>query len=286
MKKFFPLLALLLLFICNTAVFSQPLPKLGIASSLENDAVLYRSGFRFIGESVGNLLSPKLSNEQFLQNVSLLKKAECKVYMCNSFFPGDLKIAGDQVKIQEVLTYADTVFSRAAKLGIKAIILGSGSSRRLPEGYEVHKAKENFIKLAKKLANLAKQHHVKIFLESLNSTETNFITTLEQAASIVKAVNHPNFRLNADIYHMLKENEPPQHIIDAGAIIEYCEIAEKDERTYPGFKGDNFIPYLKALKKIKYKGLIFIEGRWKDLKTEAPLAKAYLEKQLKSAYQE
>lgn len=46
---------------------------------------------------------------------------------------------------------------------------------------------------------------------------------------------------------MLKENESPQSIIDAGSVIEYCEIAEKDERTYPGFKGDNFMPYLKAL---------------------------------------
>lgn len=285
MKKSFVLLVSVLIF-SNTAVFSQSIPQLGIASSLENDAVLYQSGFQLIGESVGKLLSPKLSQEQILKNKSSLKEMQCQVYMCNSFFPGDLKIAGDQVDEQKVLTYADSVFSRASQLGIKAIVLGSGGSRRLPEAYDVQKAEAAFIKLAKKIALLAKPYGVKIFLEALNSTETNFITTLQQAAKIVRAVNHPNFRLNADIYHMMKENEPPQHIVDAGKIIEYCEIAEKDERTYPGFKGDDFVPYHKALKKIKYNGYIFIEGRWTDLKVEAPLAKAYLEKQLKLAYQE
>jgi sugar phosphate isomerase/epimerase len=285
MKKSFALLALAL--ICSAApVFSQSMPKLGIASSLENDAVLYQSGIQLIGESVGKLVSPKLSDEQILQNKSTLKKMQCQVYMCNSFFPGDLKIAGDQVDEQKVLTYAYTVFSRASQLGIKVIVLGSGGSRRLPEGYDAQKAEADFIKLIRKIVVLAKPYDVKIFLEALNSTETNFITTLKQAARIVRAVNHPNFRLNADIYHMMKENEPPQHIVDAGDIIAYCEIAEKEERTYPGFKGDNFVPYLKALKKINYKGYIFIEGRWTDLKVEAPLAKAYLEKQLKLAYQE
>ncbi|MES2454180.1 MAG: sugar phosphate isomerase/epimerase family protein [Bacteroidota bacterium] len=285
MIKSFALLVLALIF-SSSAVFSQPMPQLGIASSMENDAILYESGFRLIGETVGKLLSPKISNEQILQNRSSLKQMHCQVYMCNSFFPGDLKIAGDEVDELRVLTYADTVFSRAAQLGIEAIVLGSGGSRKLPEGYDVQKAEAAFTKLAGKMAVLAKPYGVKIFLEALNSTETNFITTLQQAARIVRAVNHPNFRLNADIYHMLKENESPQHIVDAGNLIEYCEIAEKEERTYPGFKGDDFVPYLKALKKIKYSGHIFIEGRWTDLKVEAPLAKAYLEKQLKLAYQD
>ena len=281
-KRLFTVLAISIS-LSGTA-FSQQLPELGIASSLDNDAVLYQSGFKLIGETVGNLLSPKLSNAQFLKKVASLKTAQCKVYMCNSFFPGELKIAGDKVDEQAVLTFADTVLSRASKAGIPAVVLGSGSARRIPEGYDVKKATVDFIKLAKKLAALARKYKVKIFLEALNSTETNFITTLGQAADIVRGVDHPNFRLNADIYHMLKENESPQSIIDAGKIIEYCEIAEKEERTYPGFKGDNFVPYLKALKKIHYKGYIFIEGRWTNLRTEAPLAKAYMEAQLNAAY--
>ncbi|RYE41821.1 MAG: hypothetical protein EOP48_23715, partial [Sphingobacteriales bacterium] len=73
MKKSFVLLVSVLIF-SNTAVFSQSIPQLGIASSLENDAVLYQSGFQLIGESVGKLLSPKLSQEQILKNKSSLKE--------------------------------------------------------------------------------------------------------------------------------------------------------------------------------------------------------------------
>lgn len=230
------------------------------------------------------MVSPILTEEQFQKNVELVKAAKCKVYMCNVFFPADLKIAGDQVHEKNVLEFADTVFYRASILGVNAIVLGSGKARRLPEGYDKKRAEQDFVILGTKLANLAQKHGVKIFLENLNSTETNFINSLKDAAFIVKEINHPYFRLNADIYHMLKENESAQEIINAGDIIEYCEIAEKEQRTPPGVKGDDFVPYLKALKEIGFKGPIFIEGRWTDMVKEAPAAKAYLEKQLKEAY--
>lgn len=283
MNKFYALVCSIL-FLITQSGFTQNIPQLGIASPLANDSILHESGFNLIGESVSRMVSPKLSEEQFQKNIELVKAAKCKVYMCNVFFPGDMKIAGDQVNEKVVLGFADTVFNRAAQLGLTAIVLGSGAARRLPEGYDKKKAEQDFVILGKKLANLAQKHGVKIFLENLNSTETNFMTSLKDAAIIVKQINHPNFRLNADIYHMLKENESPQEIINAGSIIEYCEIAEKEQRTPPGVKGDDFVPYLKALKAIGFKGPIFIEGRWTDMAKEAPAAKAYLEKQLKEAY--
>jgi sugar phosphate isomerase/epimerase len=274
------------LFLSVQIVHSQQIPKLGIASAVANDSVLYHAGFSLIGESVSRMVSPRLSEAQFEKNIQTVKSLKCQVYMCNVFFPADIKLVGPALDEKKVLSFADTVFQRASALGVYAIVLGSGGPRRLPEGYSKEAGIKEFVALSKKLAQLAGKHNIKIFLENLNSTETNFITSLKEAAEVVKSVNHPNFKLNADIYHMMKENESPQSIIDAGAIIEYCEIAEKDERTYPGFKKDDFVPYLKALKQIGYKGHIFIEGRWTDLKREAPIAKAYLEQQLKLAYQQ
>ena len=266
--------------------FSQEIPRLGIASSAVNDSILYSSGYSLIGESVSRMVSPRLSEVQFENNIRIVKGLKCHVYMCNVFFPADIKLVGPDLDEKRVLSYADTVFKRASILGVSAIVLGSGGPRRLPEGYDREVATREFVALSKQLAQVAAKYNVKVFLENLNSTETNFITSLKDAAQVVRSVNHPNFRLNADIYHMMKESESPQSIIDAGEIIEYCEIAEKEARTYPGFKGDDFVPYLKALKQIGFKGHIFIEGRWTDLKTEAPIAKAYLERQLKVAYQD
>ncbi len=263
---------------------SQTIPTLGVVASISNDSLLYATGFRLVGETVGKMLSPSLSEAAFEENLQQIKQTKCKLYLCNVLFPGSIKITGPQVDEQRILNYLDTVFYRAKRADVPLIVLGSGGSRRLPEGYNKEQAKKEFASLCRKMAMVAKKHTRTIAIESLNSTETNFLNTLEEAAEIVKMVNHPNFRLNADIYHMMKENEPPQHILDARKYIVYVEIAEKEKRTFPGVVGEDFRPYFQALKSIGYKGPIVIEGRVGDIRQEVPAAFAYLTQQLKEVY--
>ena len=77
-----------------TAVIAFCQPKLGMASSLSNDSLLYASGFRFIGTTVSNLISPDLPDSVFQKNIEWVKRLQCKVVMCNVLFPGSVKIAG------------------------------------------------------------------------------------------------------------------------------------------------------------------------------------------------
>ena len=72
---------------------------------------------------------------------------------------------------------------------------------------------------------------------------------MSEGASIVERVNHKNIRLLCDLFHMTADGEPPQAIVDAGKHIRHCHIAEAAERTAPGTDGDDFRPYLRALKK-------------------------------------
>ena len=264
----------------------EPKPQVGIVSRLEQDSLIYESGFRVIGESVGRMLSPSLSEEQFQQNLRRIEAAKCKVYLCNVFFPGTIKIAGPDVDEKRVLGYADTVLSRAKQAGIPLIVLGSGGSRRIPDGYDREKAKTEFIALCKKLATLAGKYDVKIALESLQSSETNFLNTVKEAAEIVKKADHPNFRLNADIFHMMRENESPQNIIDAADVLGHCEIAEKQSRSMPGVQGDDFKPFLRALRKANYSGYIFIEANTSNAVNDIPLSFKYLSRQLEEVYTE
>lgn len=265
-------------------VEAQEIPKLGMIASLDRDSLLHASGFEMLGESVGRMLSPSLTEDEFQANVQKIKNTKTKVYVCNVFFPSDLKIAGPEVDEKKVLAYADKVFSRAKKAGIPVIVLGSGGARRLPDNYDYQKATKDFTQLARKIGQTAKKHGITVALESLNSTETNFLTTLKEAAGVVKGANHPNFRLNADIYHMMKENEPPQHIIDAGNVIVYVEIAEEENRTLPGVVGEDFRPYFQALKQIGYSGPMFIEGRVNNPEVEIPNAHKFLTQQLEEVY--
>ncbi|HEX8426830.1 sugar phosphate isomerase/epimerase family protein [Hymenobacter sp.] len=283
--------ALLLLPVALTVLLGfapgkEVIPQIGVVAPIEQDSILYAAGFRMLGETVSRMVSPSLSEEQFKQNLARIKKAKCKVFLCNVFFPGKLKIAGPNVDNARVVAYADSVFSRAQQAGIPFIVLGSGGARRIPEGYNVQKAQADFVVLCRQMAVAAQKHGIMIAIESLEATETNFLITLKSAADVVRAVNHPNFKLNADIFHMMREGESPQSIVDAKDLLVYCEIAEKEKRSYPGVRGDDFKPYLRALRKANYQGYIFIEGNTSNPSADTPLTFAYLTKQLKEVYAE
>src|SRR5688572_3942760 len=286
LKTGISLFAIFLFLLFGFMLPKKQIPKLGIVAPLEQDSLVYASGFRMLGESVGRMLSPSLTDEQFQQNLARIKKTKCKVVLCNIFFPGSIKIAGPAVDESRVLGYADTVFSRAKKAGIPLIVLGSGGARRIPDGYDALKARADFIPLCRKLAMVAAKYGITIALESLQAAETNFLITLNSAAEVVRAVDHSNFKLNADIFHMTREGESPQSIVDAADILVYCEIAEKQKRSLPGVQGDDFKPWLRALRKANYKGYIFIEGNTSDPGNDMPLSFKYLTRQLEEVYAE
>lgn len=259
-------------------------PTVGIVVPIEQDELAYSSGFRFICESARKMIAPSLSAEAAAAKRTQIKAAKCKVLSCNLFFPGNIKIAGPKVNEQQVLGYADSLLRLASQAGLQYLVLGSGESRRLPDEYDQRIAKDQFVLLCKKLAKLAKKHKIMIVLENLNSGETNFLNTVNHAADIVRRVDAPYFKLNADIYHMMREGELPEEILSAGSLIAYCEVAEKQTRSLPGVAGDDFKPYLAALKKINYYGFIFIEGNTKQPSVDVPSSFKYISGQISEVY--
>ncbi|MFD2148473.1 sugar phosphate isomerase/epimerase family protein [Mucilaginibacter antarcticus] len=197
-----------------------------------------------------------------------------------------MKIAGPAVNEQCVLPYADSLFMRAKQAGVNWLILGSGGARRIPDGYDAKKAQVDFTVLCGKLALLAQMHKIMLVLESLETDETNFLVNLKETAEVVRAVNNPNFRLNVDIYHMGRMKESPQVIVDNADLIVHCEIAELEKRTLPGMKGDDLKPYLRAIRKAKYKGPIFIEATAPYTPADATMSYKFLSRQLDEVYAE
>src|SRR5690606_19062725 len=132
-----------------------------------------------------------------------------------------------------------------------------------------------------KLAKLAEENQLMLCLENLNSGETNLANTVKEAHDIARRVNHPNFKLLVDIFHMLREGESPVSITDAGAYYVYhIDIAEKEKRTAPGVAGDDFRPYLRALRDISYPGKIALESSYTNFEAELPIALKELKHQL------
>ena len=90
-------------------------------------------------------------------------------------------------------------------------------------------------------------------------------------------------RLLADFYHMARDGEPADEIAKHGGLLAHCHVAEAEKRTPPGVAGDDFGPYLRALKAAGYDGALSIECRWSDFETEAPAAVRYLRDRLADA---
>src|SRR6188768_834332 len=97
MKKGMTRALLIVGLICSFDYAPAQRNPLGMIAPLENDSLLYASGFRLTGTTVGSTLGPALSEEEFLKKVEIIKKGKCKVYLCNVLFPGTLKIAGPDV---------------------------------------------------------------------------------------------------------------------------------------------------------------------------------------------
>ena len=255
-------------------------PDIGVCTSVKNAALLREAGAGYIEAGVRGLLVPDQSDDAFAAKLAEAKSCGLPVAAANGFLPGSLKSTGPDANHEGVLRFAETAFKRARQVGITTIVFGSSGSRTIPDGFERTKAERQFLALLEKMGPLAKAGGVTVAIEPLNKGETNFINTLPQGATIVAAVNHPNIRLTADIFHMLRMEEPPQHIRDAARLVQHVHIAEKKERTAPGVHGDVFQPYFQALKDIGYKGRVSIECRWQEMPKQLPVAIRFLREQM------
>jgi sugar phosphate isomerase/epimerase len=268
-------------------VFSSPWKTtvpLGVCASWEKSPEARRAGCDFIEEGVGKVLLPMASAEQFNFAFGQYRDAEpLPLRSFIYFLPGDMKVVGPDVNQDEVVKYASTVFRRAGIAGAKTVVFGSGKSREVPDGFSYDTARAQMTALCRRLAPEAKAANVILAVEQLNRGETNFLNTLDETAALVTSVGHSNFQMVCDIYHALRENDAADKIIKHGKHIVHCHIAERDERTAPGVKGDDFSAYFHALKKIRYKGGISFECRWTNFESELTHAVKTVRDQYRSA---
>ncbi|WP_373515949.1 sugar phosphate isomerase/epimerase family protein [Persicitalea sp.] len=261
----------------QSAGYSLPI---GVCSTYDKVDLLKKLGFDFIEESVPGFLLPEAGDAQYAKNLRALREEKFPIMSYVYFLPGKLKSVGPDVQQEPILERAELAFKRSRECGTKNIVYGSGGSRGIPDGFDREKAKTQHIDLCRKLAPLAEKYQVALAIEPLNRGETNFINSLAEGVEIIEAVNSPWVRLQCDIYHMLKENESADEILKYGQYISHCHIAEKRKRTVPGVDGDDFRPYFRALKKMKYKGGMSLECNWKDFDREVAQGIEVVKKQL------
>ncbi len=261
---------------------SKKMPELGVCARLDKASLIKKHGYHFLQPTVAETLVPLQSEDAFNQGEKL-KQSALPIPVINVFIPGHIKTTGPDVDYGKIKEYVTTVFKRAHTAGITTIVFGSGASRRIPEGFSKDSAFQQFVTVGKLIAPIARQYNIVLALESQNREECNFLNTVKECIDVARAVNHPNYKICVDIYHMMRENEPPSVIEEGKKLIYHCDIGEKATRSAPGVAGDDFVPYFKAFQKVRFRGMIALECRFTDMEKELPLAKHTIEEQWRQA---
>jgi D-psicose/D-tagatose/L-ribulose 3-epimerase len=103
------------------------------------------------------------------------------------------------------------------------------------------------------IAPVAEQAGIRCAIEALNRFESHLLNTMQQAASYVRRVNHPNFGTMYDTFHANIEEKNPVGAIDtvwATGKLNHVHISENDRGT----PGRGHAPLRETIRKLKSLG--------------------------------
>lgn len=254
----------------NTPAATPVFQSLGIAAPLEKAAEMKDQGAQFLTLGVADLLAPDQPGAVFEENLKKLTASALPVLACNGFIrPKHLHCTGPEANHELILEWADTCFRRMKRTGGRFIVFGSGSARSFPDGWSREKADAQFISLLKRMGPLAEAQGITVTIEQLKAQECNYINHIHEGAAVIRAANHPNIRLLADLHHMAVMGDTPEDLKQAMDVVAHMEIAEKEGRTVPGVNGDDFRPFFRVARDASYQGSLSIEGHSKDQQVAA-----------------
>ena len=237
----------------------------------------------YIEGHVQQFLLPEREEEAFELHLEALRAGGKSMPACNSLFPPDLKTSGPAVDEARIDAYIATAFRRAHVAGISLVVFGSGAARLAPPGFATVRAFEQYVGALRRFAPVAAQYGITILVEPLQQGECNVINTIREGAEAVRRADHGSVRLLVDLFHMLRNGESPHDITDLGPLIRHAHVAENKDRAAPGVHGEDFRPFLRALRAGGYNRRLTIEAVWTDLPRQVQPAVAELRRQLADA---
>jgi sugar phosphate isomerase/epimerase len=120
------------------------------------------------------------------------------------------------------------------------------------------------------LAGYASLHGIKLVLEPINVHQVNHIHTSQEGLEMVRRVDHPNFGLMLDVYHMnIEDVNIYDSFREAGDICWFVHFCDNN-RKWPGSAHLDFERMVQVLNEIGYVGYVSLEILpWPDPDTAA-----------------
>lgn len=211
----------------------------------------------------------------FEELLGRLQRSPLLAPACNVFLPGELKVVGPVIDQERLHDYVRTAFGRMTRLGVSVVVVGSGRSRAVPEGFSPERALDQFEAFLRTAAEEAAAHGIVISLEPLRRAETNLLNSVEEGAAFIRERHLDRVRLLADLYHMREEGESLDVLEGCADLLVHTHVAGAGRRP-PGPGDADLGAFFGRLGAAGYEGRCSIECQWSDFAAEAPRALAHL----------
>jgi D-psicose/D-tagatose/L-ribulose 3-epimerase len=245
--------------------------QVGLCTPLKDIDAARTAGFDYL--ELGTSEIAALSDADYESAVAHIKQLGLPVPVTNLFLPAALKVTGPEVDRDEQLRYVRKAFTRLSRLGTGIVVFGSGGARRVPDGFPKDDAFKQLVEFGRRVAQEARTHNITIAVEPLRRQETNIINSAAEGLELVNAIDHPNFQLMIDFYHLASEREDPAIVLRAREHIRHLHMANPQGRVYPlAWDEYDYAPFFANLRTIGYDKRMSIEASTKDFPIEAPRA--------------
>jgi D-psicose/D-tagatose/L-ribulose 3-epimerase len=256
--------------------------KVGRCAGIQQLAETKAAGYDYGEISVQAIV--KLSEEDFEKTVVTHQEVGLPTPIANLFLPGDMKVTGPHIDVARQMEYVNRAFDRMARLGVKIIVFGSGTSRKVPDDWARERAFEQLVEFAKRIAPEAEKRGIVLAVEPLRKQETNIINSAAEGLKWVQAVNHPHFQLMVDFYHLATEEEDADILLSAKDHIVHLHFANPIGRVYPKDPAEyDYDKFFANVRKAGYRTGISMEANTRNFAEEGPVALSFLKAQLRLA---
>ncbi|HSB14490.1 MAG TPA: sugar phosphate isomerase/epimerase family protein [Bryobacteraceae bacterium] len=139
------------------------------------------------------------------------------------------------------------------------MIFGSPKQRNALGGLSRAQATRHFVDGLAAIAPHAAERGVTILVEALPPKDTDVVTSLDEAAAIVREINHPAIRTMFDTHNAIAEVEPHASLVDRYFdLIRHLHVNEMDGR-HPGTGDYDFKSVLKVFARRGYQQWVSLE---------------------------
>jgi sugar phosphate isomerase/epimerase len=230
-------------------------------TALENGSRMAAAGWDFIEENILEFLQAELADEQRTARPGWRLQSPLPVLAANRLLPPHLKPVGLDFDLPRLEKYMRRVADRAAAVGMKILVFGSGAARTVPANFDRASAKSQLLDFIRMSIELLWPRGILLVAEPLKSTECNIMNSVPECMEYVHAVGRPGFQCLVDSYHVWHDRQPLEPIAEAVPWIKHVHVSDVQDRNVPSEKSPHdYRAFFRMLKNAGYDGPLAVES--------------------------